>query len=127
MPLSRRTFLRGTGVALALPWLDAMAPSSFAAPSVSPRRMRMVCMCYGLSLHPQFFFPEQAGRDYKATPYLELLKDFRNDFTVFSGLYHPGMDAAGGHGADVAFLTGAPGVGAAGFRNTISLDQFVAS
>src|SRR5437868_6919332 len=117
--LSRRTILRGAGVALTLPWLDAMTRSSFAkaAEPTLPRR-RMVCMCYGLSLHPQFFFPEDQGRNYKLSQYLEILKDFRNDFTVFSGLYHPGMDAAGGHGADVAFLTGAPGVGSAGFKNS---------
>jgi hypothetical protein len=87
----------------------------------------MVAMCYGLSLHPDYFFPTDTGRDYKLTPYLEVLKDLRNDFTVFTGLSNPGMESAGGHGADIAFLTGAPGVGRAGFRNTVSLDQLVAS
>jgi len=128
-PLSRRTFLRGTGVALALPWLDAMKPSSFAAvaaPAASLPKKRLVCMNYGLSLHPQYFFPTGKGRDYTPSKYLEILKDFRNDFTVFSGLSHPGMEAAGGHGADVAFLTGAPGVGKSGFKNSISLDQLIA-
>jgi len=129
--LSRRTLLQGTGVALSLPWLDAMSPAVFgaakpAAKAAAPK-MRMVAMCYGLSLYPEYFFPTDKGRDYQATPYLDVLKDFRNDYTVFSGLNHPGMDAAGGHGADVAFLTGAPGVGRAGFRNSISLDQLVAN
>lgn len=126
--LSRRTFLRGAGVALALPWLEAMTPRSHAAAKAAaalPKR-RMVAMCYGLSLHPDYFFPKDTGRDYKLSPYLEVLKDFRNDFTVFSGLSHPGMESAGGHGADIAFLTGIPGVGRAGFRNGISLDQLVA-
>jgi hypothetical protein len=128
MNLPRRTFLRGAGVALALPWLDAMAPrrAAAAAATALPKR-RMVCMCYGLSLHPQFFFPTDAGKTYTPSKYLELLKDFRNDYTVFSGLSHPGMEAAGGHGADVAFLTGTPGVGAAGFRNGISIDQLAAA
>lgn len=125
--LSRRTFLRGTGVALALPWLDAMTPwsTALAAEPGLPLR-RMVCMNLGLSLHPPFFFPTENGPNYKLTPYLEILKDFRNDFTVFSGLYHPGMEASGGHHADVAFLTGAPGVGLPTFKNRISLDQLVA-
>jgi hypothetical protein len=101
-----------------------MTPAARAA--TLPRR-RMVAMCYGLSLHPDYFFPSEAGRDYKLTPYLEVLKDFRNDFTVFSGLSNSGMESAGGHGADIAFLTGAPGVGRAGFRNTVSLDQLVAN
>jgi len=126
-PLSRRTFLRNTGVALSLPWLDAMTRSSYAAPApAAAPKMRMVAMCYGLSLHPEYFFPTSAGRDYTASKYLEVLKDFRNDFTVFSGMYHPGMESAGGHGADVAYLTGAPGVGTPVFKNSISLDQLVA-
>jgi hypothetical protein len=124
--LNRRTFLRGTGVALALPWLEAMTPRARAASAPALPRRRLVCMCYGLSLHPQYFFPEQAGRDYQASRYLEILKDFRNDYTVFSGLYNPGMEAAGGHGADVSFLTGAPGVGTPVFKNTISIDQLIA-
>ncbi len=121
--LSRRTFLKGTGVALALPWLEAMG---FGAPAAVLPKRRMVAMCYGLSLFPDYFFPTDAGRNYQPSRYLEILKDLRNDFTVFSGLSNPGMDSAGGHGADVAFLTGAPGVGKPGFRNTISLDQLVA-
>jgi len=58
--------------------------------------------------------PTGGGRGYPLSPYLELLKDPRDDFTVFSGVWHP---------ADNCFLTGAPHPGSAGFRNTISLDQ----
>jgi hypothetical protein len=125
--LSRRTFLRGAGVSVALPWLDAMTPPMYAAPSgpALPKR-RMVALCYDLSLHPEYFFPTTTGKGYTPSKYLEVLKDFRDDFTVFSGLSNPGMESAGGHGADVAFLTGAQGVGRAGFRNTVSLDQLVA-
>src|SRR5262249_35133110 len=124
--LSRRTFLRGAGVALALPWLDAMTPSSFAAPAATSVRRRMLCIDYDLSIYTPYFFPEQAGRDYKLTPYLEALKEVRNDFTVFSGLSNPGMEASGGHPCNLSFLTGAPGVGRPSFKNSISLDQFIA-
>ena len=119
--LSRRTLLKGAGVAVALPWLDAMAQ---AAPRM-PRR-RLVCVDYTLSLHTPDFFPAQAGRGYQPSPDLEILKDFQNDFTVLSGLSHPGMESSGGHGAQCSFLSGAPGAGAAGFRNSISMDQLVA-
>src|SRR5213078_306005 len=47
-----------------------------------------------------------------------------DDFTVFSGVWHP--DVEGGHPADNCFLTAAPHPGSAGFRNTISLDQYMA-
>jgi hypothetical protein len=125
--VSRRTFLRGTGVALALPYLEAMMPSSVAAASATPSvPRRMVCIGYPLSLHTPYLFPTEAGRKYQLTPYLEVLKDLRNEFTVFSGLSHPGMEASGGHGAESSFLTGAPGPGRPTYKNTISVDQLVA-
>jgi hypothetical protein len=127
-PLSRRRFLQGTGVALALPFLDAMIPSfaraaaTAAAASAKPRRM--LGICNNLGLLPDQFFPKGNGRDYQASPYIETLQAHRNDFTVFSGVSHPNVD--GGHPADVCFLTAAPHPGSSSFRNTISLDQHIA-
>lgn len=118
MKLNRRHFLRASGVALALPWLDV-----HAAPA-EPRR-RMVCVCTPLGLHPPYFFPEKAGKDYALSPYLEVLKDHRDDFTVISGLSHPDVGAS--HDSIFSFLTAAPHPERrAGFRNSISLDQFAA-
>src|SRR5262249_27940115 len=88
MQLNRRPFLRAAGVALALPWLAAFAPSRALAAASGPRR-RMVCICTPLGLHPPYFFPQTAGKDYPLTPYLDVLKDLRDDFTVLSGLSHP--------------------------------------
>ncbi len=116
---TRRKFLRAAGVALALPLLDGFAPASPAGGG-TPRRMLAVCA--GLGLCPDYLFPTASGRGYELTPYLRVLKDFRDSFTVCSGLSHP--DVNGGHDAEVCFLTAAPGPGQAGFRNTISLDQF---
>src|SRR5262249_31393646 len=74
---------------------------------------------------PPYFFPEKAGKDYPLTPYLEVLKDFRDDFTIMSGLSHPGVDV--GHDSIFTFLTAVPHPERrVGFRNTISLDQFAA-
>ena len=85
----------------------------------------MVCICTPLGLHPQAFFPEKAGKDYELTPYLEVLKDFRDDFTVISGLSHPEVGAS--HDSIYSFLTAAPHPEQrAGFKNSISLDQFAA-
>ena len=85
----------------------------------------MVCICTPLGLHPPFFFPQKAGKDYELTPYLEVVKEFRNDFTVISGLSHP--DVGPSHDSIYSFLTAAPHPERrAGFRNTISLDQFAA-
>jgi hypothetical protein len=128
--ISRRRFLRGAGIALSLPLLDAMLPafastaepSSQIGPDTEPRRM--LAICNNLGLLPDQFFPKEAGRDYPLSPYLEVLKEHRNDFTVFSGVSHPDVD--GGHPADNCFLSAAPHPGRGGFRNTISLDQFMA-
>ena len=85
----------------------------------------MVCICTPLSLHPAAFFPEQPGKDYGLTPYLEPLKEFRDDFTVISGLSHP--DVGSSHDSIFSFLTAAPHPEVrAGFRNSISVDQFAA-
>jgi hypothetical protein len=122
MKLDRRAFLRGAGVAMALPLLEGMTRRVSAAPAV---KRRMVCINTPLGVHPEFFFPEKAGRDYELSPYLEVLKDFRDDFTVISGLSHP--DVGPSHDSNYSFLTAAPHPERrAGFRNSISLDQFAA-
>lgn len=127
--LSRRSFLRATGVLLSLPLLDSMTPafadvvkSASLTPGGKPRRF--LGICNNLGLLPEYFFPANSGRDYTLSPYLELLSEHRNDFTAFSGVWHPEVD--GGHPADNCFLTAAPHPGSAGFKNTISLDQYIA-
>jgi BMFP domain-containing protein YqiC len=128
--LNRRKFLRGAGILLSLPLLDAMSPafaavrkvaSAAATPGGKPRRMFGICN--NLGLLPEHFFPKDGGRDYTLSPYLEHLSAHRNNFTVFSGVSHPDVD--GGHPADNCFLTAAPHPGSAGFKNTISLDQYI--
>ena len=123
--MNRRTFLRGTGVAMALPWLDSHNRAAGLAANRETIPRRMVCINTPLGLHPAFFFPEAAGRDYRLSPYLEVLRDFRDDFTVISGLTHP--DIGPSHDSSQSFLTAAPHPERrAGFKNTISLDQFAA-
>jgi BMFP domain-containing protein YqiC len=122
-PISRRRFLRGAAVAMALPLLESMqAPFARAAAGPTPRRM--FCICNNLGVLPEPFFPKDAGRDYTLSPYLKLLQEHRADFTVLSGVSHPFVD--GGHPSDIAFLTAAPHPASSSFRNSISLDQLVA-
>ena len=122
--LSRRGFLRGAGVTLALPLLECMSPHSAAAADEGPLAGRMILISNNLGVLPQSFFPEAAGADYQLSPYLEELSEFRDAFTVFSGLSHPACE--GGHSTENCFLTGARHPTSSGFRNTISLDQFAA-
>lgn len=125
MNIHRRTFLRAAGVTLALPFCDALAPRRARAATAGNVPRRMVCINTPLGVHPPYFFPTKTGRDYELSPYLEVLKDFRDDFTVISGLSHP--DVGPSHDSNFSFLTAAPHPERrAGFKNSISLDQFAA-
>lgn len=125
--VSRRRLLRGAGVALSLPLLDAMLPAcsrsaSAAATSGLPRRMLAIQTNMGIL--PQYFWPEGSGLDYQPSPYLEILDDYRREMTIFRGVSHPGVD--GGHLAERSFLTAAPHPGSGAFRNSVSLDVVAA-
>ena len=122
-PLPRRSFLKAAGVSFALPFLDAMRPA-FSADQVDATPYRMVAINIDLGFMQNRFFPADSGRNYGLSPYLQPLEDLRNEFTVFSGLHHPGT--GGLHDADVCFLTAATHPTRPGFKNTLSLDQRVA-
>ena len=120
METSRRKFLQATGVSLSLPVLE-----SFGAASAKTSPKRMIAINQDLGFIPKNFFPKTSGKGYRLSPYLEKIAAHREQFTVFSGLSHPGVD--GGHRADKTFLTAAPHPGRASFRNSISLDQVMAN
>ena len=123
-PISRRTALRASGVALSLPLLDVMNPVyGFDRPE-QPKRMVLICNTLGL--YPPSLFPRTAGTDYENTEYLELLKEHRSDFTLFSGLSHPDQNGKEPHDTELTFLTAAINPGLGGFRNSISVDQVAA-
>ncbi len=98
-PLSRRTILRAAGATLALPFLDAMRPVFGKSADAVPRRR--IAICTNLGLLERHLFPAESGRGYALTPYPETLRDFREQFTDFSGTSHP--DVTGGHSAEASF------------------------
>jgi len=127
--MSRRRLLRNLGaVAVGLPLLDAMCPTMYrqvgAAQAQSPRRFMAACATLGF--HTPFLNPTELGADYQLTPYLQHLKQHRDRLTVFSGLSHPEQQGDSGHASEMTWLTAAQRPGLAGFRNTISLDQWFA-
>lgn len=129
--LDRRHLLKGIGTCIALPLLEAMVPStgSAAAKQIAESKAevpRFVAMNAGLGFHAPFLFPEAEGSSYTLTPYLEQIKDHRDQFTLFSGLSHPNQNGNNGHASSMTWLTSAPRPGLAGFKNTISLDQLMA-
>jgi hypothetical protein len=122
--VDRRTFLKGAGICLTLPLLDLMQPASGVAASGAAKPRRMVVIQTNMGILPQYFFPEKPGGDFELSPYLKVVESHRKDFTVFSGVAHPYVD--GGHAAERVFLSAAAHPASAGFRNSISLDQFAA-
>ena len=121
--MNRRTFLRAGAVSLGLPVLSCMTQAaSKSGENLGTRRM--LAINAPLGFHTPNLFPENAGKEYAASSYLEPLQEVRNKFTVFSGLMHPDVD--GGHSAESSFLTGAAHPGHPSFRNSISVDQYAA-
>ena len=125
-PLNRRTLLKAAGVSLALPFLESMNPIFGAAAANSPPK-RMVFVCTALGLHPPNLWPTTTGANYESTPYLERLKDHRDQFTLISGLQHEDQTGRQPHDSEMTFLTAARKPGMGGFRNSISVDQVAAS
>lgn len=121
-PLRRRQFLRGLGVCLGLPFLESLTPALGKTSAIQHPPRRMLLISNNLGVLPQPFFPHNTGKDYTLSPYLEVLREHRDAFTVFSGLSHPAV--VGGHSTENCFLTAAKDPTRSGFRNTISLDQY---
>ena len=111
---------------MALPLLNSFLPRSFAADE-DHIPQRMVCICTSLGLHAPLLFPEQSGTDYELTPYLKHLADHRGDMTVLNGMSHPDQSGADEHSSGMTSLTAAKHPGLPGFRNTVSIDQLIAS
>ena len=119
--ISRRTLLRASGVALALPYLEVM-PAYGAA-----QTRRMVNICCTLGLYTPSWLPQQDGADYQATEYLKLIDQHRSRYTVFSGLSHEAQNGRQAHNSEITWLTSARHPGLDGFQNTISMDQAAAN
>ena len=123
-PISRRNALKASGIAIALPLLESMNRAIGGEWFKPPKRMVLICNTLGL--HPPSLYPKKSGRDYKTTEYLDLLKEHREHFSLFSGLAHPDQNGKQPHDTEMTWLTAARNPGLGGFKNSISVDQFAA-
>lgn len=126
--LSRRTLLRGAGVALALPWLEAMRPAIANNPRArAPKRFAWVYIPNGVV--QDAWHPKQAGSDWEIPPSLEPLSPYRRDINIFTGLDREFRGGTGVHAqAGCCWLTSSPPTEAldGGFPTNTSLDQLIA-
>src|SRR6201996_521333 len=101
--LSRRTFMRGTlGAAVALPFMDAMAPALSAAPT-APYRFGAVYIPNGV--YPDTWHPDAAGSNFAFKPVMQPLEPFRDQLVTVSKMKAPWGSSI--HlGASSSFLNG---------------------
>ena len=142
--ITRRTVLRGLGTIVALPWLEAMAGWSRSCPAevvggdglcadgLSPLRMAFFYVPNGV--HMPDWTPQQTGESYELTPILQQFGEFRQQFSVLSGLTLNAAralgDGPGDHARSVAaFLTGCHPrkTDGADILNGVSVDQVAAA
>ncbi len=131
--IGRRTFLRGTGLALALPWLESFG--SYPTKSVNtPKRFVSIYHPDGVGVplkeDPAWkdwsWFPHGGEKDFEFTKVLDVLEPLRSDITVYAGLSHPAVRRVHGHSNADQYLTGADTKGHGPYKNSISLDQVYA-
>jgi len=135
--LDRRRFLRGTGVALALPLFEsAMTTSAFAADG-STEIKRLACIYFPdgvpmpLPEDPAYkdwsWFPHGNGNDFTFSECGKPFEPLRNELSVLSGFSHPSARKVHGHSNADQFLTAASTGSNGPYQNTISLDQVYAA
>lgn len=133
--LSRRSVLRGAGVALSLPWLEAMLGrsargSEFAAESPSGHPKRIAALFFPNGVRQDCWTPEGTGDDWELTSQLQPLGDLKRDVSVVSGLWHEATNTGDGHYVkDAAWLTGTTITKTTGVNlnsGGISMDQVAA-
>ncbi|MBI1356563.1 MAG: DUF1552 domain-containing protein [Acidobacteria bacterium] len=108
-PITRRTVLRGAGVALSLPWLESLAAG---APVDSSQRLteppvRLACLFVPNGVRPEQWVPAGDAEDYELTPHLEPLKSLKSEFLVLENLWNANTVGRNGHWPKVpAWLSG---------------------
>ena len=133
--IDRRRFLRGSGVALALPMFGSLSISSAREPrscwriqsglAASISQMAFQCHCRKtLPIRTWAWFPHGNGSEFTFTKCMEPLEPLKGDLTVLSGFSHPkSRDVHGHNNADQFLTAAATGGGDREYQNTISLDQ----
>ncbi|TWU10134.1 DUF1552 domain-containing protein [Allorhodopirellula heiligendammensis] len=132
--IDRRRFLRGSGIALALPLFGSLATSKACANGATDNPKRLGCFYFPdgvpmpLPEDPAYqewaWFPHGNGSEFEFTKCMEPLEQLKSDLTVLSGFSHINARDVHGHNNADQFLTGAAtGGGDREYSNSISLDQ----
>jgi hypothetical protein len=126
--ISRRTVLRGAGVALGLPWLEAMIPAARGQSAAKPP-VRMAALYVPNGVNVSHWYPKGEGRQFELSTTLQPLAELKDQILVLSNLWNEGAKGGDGHYAKEATILTCttikktPGVDIA---NGTSVDQFAA-
>jgi hypothetical protein len=128
LPVSRRAFLRGLGVTMALPWLesipvwgDDMPPRSSDAP------VRFACLFAGNGFHSKEWWAKGEGTRMELGKVLEPLQPYREKLLFLRGLYNQEALIGGIHSCQTGnLLTGAHLAPSGEIKSGISCDQVIA-
>jgi hypothetical protein len=125
---SRRTFLRGVGVSMALPWLESLpvwGDESGGAASRPP--VRLAVLFSGNGFHSREWWAEGAGADMKLGQVLAPLDDLKRKLVMIRGLYNEEALKGNIHSSQTGnLLSGAPLASGGEIRSGTSIDQLVA-
>jgi hypothetical protein len=130
--LSRRTFLNGVGVTIALPFLESMVPAGTPlAQTAATGRTRLGCIYIPHGATMDKWTPAEAGKGFELTEILQPLTPFRDKMNIISDLSHPqaygGGSATSNHNRSAAtFLSGAHAEAGPQAHLGITMDQFAA-
>ncbi len=121
--LSRRTFLRGQGALIALPFLEAMLPSRAHAQTAAPVRYALLYFPNGTTAD---WAPGTTGTNYQLTSVMAGLQPFKADITVCTNVHNPTASYHPGHATGFAVGKSPPPSGAP-FNAAVSVDQYIAN
>ncbi|HEV7224005.1 MAG TPA: DUF1552 domain-containing protein [Pirellulales bacterium] len=128
-PVSRRTFLRGLGVTMALPWLESLPVwgDDTANGRASEPPVRLACLFAGNGFHSKEWWAKGEGEQMQLGKVLEPLHPFRQKLLFLRGLYNEEALIGGIHSCQTGnLLTGAHLANGGEIHSGISMDQVVA-
>src|SRR5579872_1933968 len=127
---SRRTFLRGVGVTMALPWMESLAvwgDRARAATTASQAPVRLAVMFSGNGFHSREWWAKGSGKDMQLGKVLQPLSDFREKLLVIEGLFNAEALKGNIHSSQTGnLLSGAPLASGGEIRSGTSIDQLLA-
>jgi hypothetical protein len=123
--LSRRRFLRGTGVVMALPWLESLPVWGAEPMAAPPKRLAVLFMANGVN--PDLWWAKGSGAAIELGPSLAPLEPLKGKFNYIKGLFNKAATGVGIHpGMTGNLLSGVSLTKGAELHGGVSLDQVLA-